>query len=198
MTLKNYTKPDPHILLYNRIEFKLYAASYYLDQIREFQKDHAGINDDMKSVHMEIAIDGFLAQLYGALDALFILINEKLNLELSLDQVNSKTVKTKLESIGKGDLLFEWDIAKQEGHWLHDLSEFRHQIVHRERLRRMREYDPINNEAIQYISSKQRKINFNPSDYMPFDMIKYFESSFDNVTDLINTIRAKDTALQLK
>jgi len=189
---------DPSVLLHNRIEFKLYAASYYLDKIMRFKKDHAGIHDDMKSVHMEIAIDGFLAQLYGAIDSLFILINEKLNLGLSLEQVNSGSVKDKLDSIGKQSLISEWDDARQSGNWLAELSEFRHQITHRERLRMMREYEPWTDEAVHYVSNKQREISLNPSDYMSVDMIKYFDESFENVQRLIETIRAKDPSLQLK
>jgi len=189
---------DPNVLLYNRIEFKLYAASYYLDQIKEFQKNHAGIHNDMKSVHMEITIDGFLASLYGAIDALFVLINDKLNLGLSLEQVNSGSVKKKLHYLGKSDIIAEWEMARQEGNWLNKLSEFRHQITHRERLRMMREYDPFNDQAIQYISNKQREISLNPSDYMSVDMINYFDESFENVQRLIETIRAKDQSLQLK
>ena len=189
---------DPSVLLYNRLEFKLYSASYYLGQIKDFQKDHAGVGDDMKSVHMEIAIDGFLASLYGAIDSLFVLINDKLNLGIPLDKVKSKSVREKLESQGRGNILSEWEMARQEGQWLNKLSEFRHQITHRERLQRMREYNPWNDEAVQHISNKQKKISLNPSDYMSVDMIRYFDESFENVQRLIETIRAKDQSLQLK
>ena len=196
--MEKYMETDPSILLHNRIEFKIYTALYYLNQIKDFQKDHAGIHNDMKSVHMEIAIDGFVASLYGAIDSLFVLINDKLSLGLSLEQVNGNSVKKKLDAIGKASLVVEWETAKQEGHWLNQLSEFRHQITHRDRLRRMREYDPLNNEAIQYISNKQRKISLSPSDYMPFDMIKYFDENFENVQRLIEDIRIRDQSLQLK
>lgn len=189
---------NPRILLYNRIEFKIYTASYYLNQTKELQKNHAGIHADIESVHLVIAIDGFLASLYGAMDSLFVLINDKLNLGLALEQVNSKSVMDKLIQIGRDDLLFEWTVAKQEGQWLHKLSDFRHQIIHRERLRMMREYNPWDNTANQYISNNQKKISLNPSDYMPEDMITYFENSFDKVQQLIATIRSKDQLLQLK
>lgn len=191
-------EPDPTILLYDRVEFKLYSALYHLERIKQLKEDHAGINVDMKSVHLEIEIDGFLSQLYGSMDALFVLINDKLNLDLSLEQVNGGNVKSKLNSISRADLISDWEIARKPENWLGELSEFRHQTVHREKLRRMREYDPYKDQSIEYISKKQKEISFSPSDYMPKEFVKYFEESLQNVKSLVYKIRMKDQALQLK
>jgi len=152
----------------------------------------------MQSVHLEIEIDGFLSQLYGSIDALFVLINDKLNLGLSLEQVNGGSVKSKLDSIGRSDLISDWEIARKPENCLGELSEFRHQTVHREKLRRMREYDPCKEQSIEYISKKQREISLSHSDYMPKEFVKYFEESLQNVKSLIYKIRMKDQVLQLK
>lgn len=189
-------EPDPQRLLYDRIEFKLYSASYHLKKIKEYKENHAGIHMDMDSVHMSIEIDCFLSQIYGSIDALLVLINEKLKLGLSINDVKIPKVKKKLQEINRSDLIVELEEALENGNWFSELYELRNQSVHREKLRIMREYDPFMDQAHVFISNNQRKISLNPSDYMQIEQIQYFEQSLEKVRDLIDTIRMKDTNLQ--
>jgi hypothetical protein len=188
--------PDPKKILYDRVEFKLYSASYHLKEIKKLKENHAGIHDDMPSVHLEMEIDCFLSQIYGSIDALLVLINNELKLGFTINEVNRSNVKSKLEAIGRIDLLAELEEALQSGNWLSSLYELRNQSVHREKLRMMREYDAFTDQAHVYISKKQREMSLNPSDYMSIELVRYFEQSLENVKELVNTIRMKDVKLQ--
>lgn len=189
---------NPSRLLRDRVEFKLYSAEYHLQEIKKLKKMHAGLHDDMPSVHLEMEIDCFLSQIYGSIDALLVLINNQLNLGFSINMIQIQKIDSKLKEIGKIHLITDLNDALHPGNWLANLYELRNQSVHREKLKKMREYDPLTDQAHVYISKKQREISFNPSDYMPIEQVQYFEESLDNVRQLIHTIRMKDSVLQIK
>lgn len=191
-------KPNPDVLLEDRVEFKTYAAWYHLEEIKKLKQRHAGLHSDMPSVHLRMEVDCFLSQIYGSIDALLVLINSKLNLGIPINSINLKRIESKLTAIGRNDLIAELIDASKYGNWLSELYEFRNHAIHREKLNTMREYDAFTKQARVYISKKQREISFNPSDYMPIEQVQYFEESLERVQQLIQVIRMKDKVLQHK
>lgn len=190
-------RPDPDLLLKDRVEFKLYAAWYHLEEIKKLKQRHAGLHSDMLSVRLRMEIDCFLSQIYGAIDTLLVLINNKLKLGLQINSINLKNVKSKLAAVGRIDLITELVEALREGNWLAELYEFRNHATHREKLNTMREYDPFTEQARVYISKKQREFSSSPSDYMPIEEVLYFKESLERVRELVHIIRAKDKTLQI-
>jgi hypothetical protein len=81
-------------LLSDRVKFKLYAAEYHLNLLKEIDVKYGNILKDR--INAEIQIDDFSAQIIGAKDALLVQINEKENLGLPLVEVKLGTLNSKL------------------------------------------------------------------------------------------------------
>jgi hypothetical protein len=91
------TQKEIEILLSDRVEFKLYAAKYHLEQLKEIDQKHGNILHDR--VNAEMQIDCFFAQLIAAKDSLLVKISEKKNLGLSIDKVDLCSINDKLNKI---------------------------------------------------------------------------------------------------
>lgn len=123
-------------LIDDRIKFKLYAADYYMKQAKGTSpKDPRG------RIECEMMLENSLFHLYGALDALVIRINEKLQLGFTDPrEITLETLYDKLKSRKKGEeyllkdahrLLHHKDGRARKKTWLAEVKEFRNSVTHR-------------------------------------------------------------------
>ena len=125
------------MLLSDRVEFKLYAAEYHLNNLKSIAAEHGDIAKDAIRIDVELEIDCFLAELIGAVDALLIQINEKLGLGLGIEEVKCGSVQSRLNSNTKDiDLLEELNKASDYDEWFWRLKEFRNNTLHRAALKK--------------------------------------------------------------
>lgn len=118
-------------LLEDRIEFKLWSAKKHLDKLVKIENNYGGIMGTNR-IYAEDELDCYFAQIFGARDALLMLINEKLNLNLSEKKVYVKTINEKLESQNKKHILKELnDLSCDTTCWYWILNELRNRSIHR-------------------------------------------------------------------
>ena len=180
----------------DRVQFKLYAAQKQLDRLKEIHRNKKDISRDEDFVDVEITIDCFFAEIIGAIDSFLFQINKKLGLGLEPDNVYKRTIKERLNSLGRNqNLLEELDNASTEGNWYWQLNEYRNHSVHRSVIHRMRNYDPFDKEVTIHLLNNPCRMTFNPEDYMQKDVISYFDESLRNVQNLIDSIKMKEPIL---
>lgn len=193
--------PNEHSqrLLSDRVEFKIYASEQHLNRLKEIEKAFGDIAKDNARIEVEMEVDCFLAQLVGAVDSLLFLINERLELGVSIDRVDFANVQSALSAKTKKiDLLSKLDEARQHGNWYSLLSELRNQSIHRTFLKKVistHDFQPKSGE-VRFLKI-QREIEGNPFDQaMDMEVIPYLEKSLQQVKDLISYIRGKEPLLQ--
>lgn len=189
------------MLLSDRAEFKIYAAEYHLNNLKSIATEHGDIAKEAVRVDVELEIDCFFAELIGAVDALLIQINEKLGLGLGIEEVNSGSVQSRLNSNTKHiDLLEELNKASAYDKWYWRLREFRNHTLHRAALKRVTAIHAFTDKPSEVrLVRKQRMADGNMLDYvMTEEIIPYFEKSIKQVRDLIGKIRTKEPALRIE
>lgn len=188
------SKESERELLSDRTKFKLRAAEYHLDQLKEIDKKYRNILIDR--INAEIQIDCYFAQIIGAKDSLLVQINEKENLGLQLDEVNLKTLNTKLNN--KKDILEELNrLSSDKESWYWLLNELRNHSIHRAMLNKNVSMHIIENVNENTSMSMKPVVSFlvNPLDKekKPMDKpaIQYPEESLQSMKELIDRIRIK-------
>lgn len=187
-------------LLHDRVEFKLFAAEQHLDRLKEI----GDIAKDNVRIEVEMEIDCFLSQLFGAGDSLLFQVNDKLELGIPSDRVSFPNVQSALSAKTKKiDLVSELDEARQRGKWYALLDELRNQSVHRTFLVKKTTI------ATQGFSSKPSEVRFlkvqRDSDgnmveqvIMNLEVMPYLEKSLQQTRELIYHIRTKEPLLPLE
>ena len=75
----------------------MHATKEHLKNLKSLESEGGIFKNVDTKVRSEIEIEDLLVHLIGAIDALWVKINKKLNLEIDEDKVSSTTVKKKLE-----------------------------------------------------------------------------------------------------
>jgi hypothetical protein len=194
--------PDSTVLLGDRITFKLYAAQQHLNKLKVIDSKYGNIVGKER-ICVEMEIDCFLAQIIGAMDSLFFKINEKFELGIPFNNVKLDSVYDKLKSINKEDLLDDFKIMTcQKESWFWLLNELRNHSIHRAMLNKrvsVQLFDDANTGAS---TSGKPEVYFlvNPRDEKraPMDkpIIPYLEESLQNMKNMIDNIRSKDSRLK--
>jgi len=183
------SSPTSIELLEDRIKFKLYAVDQKFMNLKDLDAKMVSLDPETR-VKWEIIIEDLLSHLIGALDALLVKINDKLELELKLKDVNKGNVTSKLELKGKGELLKDFnDLLDRklypEGTWLTDLIELRNIGMHRSVLN-------LNHSS----GSKQK--SFVADTNSGLDVIAYLEDRIQKMKNLIASIINKEPLLFLE
>ncbi len=188
------SKESENELLSDRIKFKLHAAEYHLNQLKEIDKKYGNILKDR--INAEIQIDSFFAQIIGAKDSLLVRINEKEKLGLPLDEVNLEMLNTKL--IKKKEILKELNtLSSKKKSWYWLLNELRNHSLHRAMLNKNVSMSIIENVNDNTSKSIKPVVSFlvNPLDKekkaMDKPIIEYLEESLHKMRGLIDRIRKK-------
>ncbi|MGD1837559.1 MAG: hypothetical protein ACPKPY_05825 [Nitrososphaeraceae archaeon] len=206
-------------LLDDRIEFKLYAAKYHLNNLITIKKTHGGFGG-MQRIRSEIEIDGFFAETIGAVDAVAILINEKLKIGLNINEVTINKVIDKIsnkKNQSNSRLLKELNAFKNEINykiknkqrskitWFERFYELRNHSIHRNMLQKSKHvyvaiHDNVNNNktssnlnVIEYFPTDPRNPN---SKHMKISIIRYSADLIKRIENKINKIRKQDPRLQ--
>ncbi len=180
--------------LIDRVGFKLYAAEKHLNNLQEIESKYRNMEKDDIEVQVEMEIDCFLSQIFGAIDCLLIQIDIKLELGISIEQVDLNTIQSALNARTKNiGLLTELHEASEYNRWLWALKEFRNQTMQRpSKLIQDHFFD----DKTRAITSKQRnKSLVNADEYTNKNLILYFQKSVKQVRQLVNTIRMKEPLL---
>ena len=179
-------------LLGDRIEFKLWSAQRHLDKLIEIENKYGGIMGENK-IYAEDELDCYFAQIIGARDALLMLINQKLGLNLSEQNVLLKTIRDKLDSQQKRYIIKELDaLDDDKTSWYSILNEFRNKSIHRSILNKMAKvglHDNINNNTS---SSNVKNYFLMPTDYkdsMDKEITEFLTDCIKEMLELIRTIK---------
>jgi hypothetical protein len=179
-------------LLGDRIQFKLWSAQKHLDKLVKIENNYGGIMGKHR-IYAEDELDCYFAQITGARDALLMLINEKLHLNLSEKNVHVKSINEKLESQNKKHILKELnDLSCDKTSWYWILNELRNKSVHRSILNKKAAahiYDNINNNIS---SSTVKNFFLLPPDYknsMDKEITVFLSNSIEEMRKLIGNIK---------
>src|SRR5919206_1710179 len=119
------------IFLSDRPRFKLYSAGRHLSNLKSLEQKYGSIAAIQAKMQAEMEIDGFLAQIIGAVDSLLVQINEKFDLGLDTNQADFERVQSGLSSRTKKiDLLGELDAARRYGNWYWQIVELANYSLH--------------------------------------------------------------------
>jgi hypothetical protein len=178
-------------LINDRVEFKLYAAEQVLDRLRQLEKDGSINSSNIPRVIWEINIECLLAHLVGAVDALLVRINDKLNLGLNIKNVNSgpknlATINNKLNRQGKGQSLQDLNLAIKEKCWLWTLKDVRNQGLHR---------SLINIHVA--VGGERNIISLRTDPQTDLGIIPYLEDSINRTRKLIEDILRNEPLLRI-
>lgn len=181
--------------LRDRVEFKLYAAETHLKNLKEIQLNYLNLEDENLSVQVELEIDCFLAQVLGAMDCLLILINTRLELGIATGKVDVATVQSALNARTKNiSLLTELHQSLEHDRWLWTIMEFRNQMMQRPSMEAQALVFDDKTTAITSLHQSKPKKDFTA--FIDKNLIAFFEQSVQRLTDLINTIRMKESLLK--
>ena len=179
-------------LLEDRIQFKLWSAQKHLDKLEKIEKKYGGIMGKNR-IHAEDELDCYFAQIIGARDALLILINEKLTLNLSEKSVNVESIYQKLNSQNKNHILKEiQNLSIDQTSWYWILKEYRIRSIHRNILYKqvaVSLFENINNNTS---SSTCKNYLLLPPDYkvpMQKETIVFLSECIKEMRKLIDTIK---------
>ena len=118
-------------LLGDRIRFKLWSAQKHLDKLVKIENNYGGIMGKNR-IYAEDELDCYFAQIIGARDALLMLINEKLHLNLLEKDVGVESIKKELNRIKKQNIIKELDdLSSDKTSWYWILKELRNRSIHR-------------------------------------------------------------------
>jgi hypothetical protein len=180
--------------LIDRVGFKLYAPEKHLNNLQEIESKYRNMEKDDIEVQVEMEIDCFLSQIFGAIDCLLIQIDIKLELGISIEQVDLNTIQSALNARTKNiGLLTELHEASQFNRWLWTLKEFRNQTMQRpSKLIQDHFFD----DKTRAFTSKQRNESLiNADEYTNKYLIPYFQKIVKQVRQLVYKIRMKEPLL---
>jgi hypothetical protein len=173
-------------LINDRVEFK-----QVLDRLKQLEKDGSINSSNIPRVIWEINIECLLAHLVGAVDALLVRINDKLNLGLNIKNVNSgpknlATINNKLNGQGKGRLLQDLNLAIKEKCWLWTLRDVRNQGLHR---------SLINIHVA--VGGERNIISLRTDPQTDLEIIPYLEHNINRTRKLIEDILRNEPLLRI-
>jgi hypothetical protein len=177
--------------LSDRPKFKLYAAAQHLNNLKSIEARHESLVAPKARIPAEMEIDSFLDQMLGAVQSLFIQINEKLDLGITVDQLDfgrmQSALSAKTKKIG---LLSDLDRARQHGSWYWHLVELRNCSM-RESFSRIVVEGP--DSATIYFKKDPRDPDGSLA--MDIEVIPYLEQCLSSMEQLIDRIRSSDPML---
>lgn len=174
--------------LSDRPKFKLYAATQHLNNLKSIEARHESLVAPKARIPAEMEIDSFLDKMLGAVDSLFVQINEKLDLGIPIDQLDFGHVQSALSAKTKRiDLLSDLDKARQYGNWYRQLIELRNSSM-RESLSKLVIVGPDSMKA--YFKKNSKDPDNSPP--MELEVIPYFEQCLSSMERLIEMIRNSD------
>lgn len=103
-----------------------------MDRLKELQENKASTVSSEARLLAEIEIDEFFYQLVSAKDALLQEINQKLQLILSLKDVNTEKINSRLKDQSREDVMAKINRVGSEGNWLWLVNEFHNISKHRQ------------------------------------------------------------------
>jgi hypothetical protein len=165
----------------DRVEFKLYAAQFHLNNLVSLEDKLIGNNmiANMGSLQIEVEIDCFLAQIIAAIDALLVQINNELGLGIGIEKVDLSTVQSALNSKTKNiDLLSELHRASDYNNWMWLLRKLRSETLHR-----------------NLMSGNRQKLTLKLDENIDKELVEYFEKALQSVRALVFRIRSKEPLL---
>jgi hypothetical protein len=165
----------------DRVEFKLYAAQFHLNNLVSLEDKLIGNNmiGNMGSLQIEVEIDCFLAQIIAAIDALLVQINNELGLGIGIEKVDLSTVQSALNSKTKNiDLLSELHRASDYNNWMWLLRKLRSETLHR-----------------NLMSGNRQKLTLKLDENIDKELVEYFEKALQSVRALVFRIRSKEPLL---
>jgi hypothetical protein len=165
----------------DRVEFKLYAAQFHLNNLVSLEDKLIGNNmiGNMGSLQIEVEIDCFLAQIIAAIDALLVQINNELGLGIGIEKVDLSTVQSALNSKTKNiDLLSELHRASDYNNWMWLLRKLRSETLHR-----------------NLMSGNRQKLTLKLDENIDKELVEYFEKVLQSVRALVFRIRSKEPLL---
>jgi hypothetical protein len=187
------TQREIEILLSDRVEFKLYAAKYHLEQLKEIDQKYGNILHDR--VNAEMQIDCFFAQLIAAKDSLLVKISEKKNLGLSIDKVDLCSINDKLNKIyGNHEIVRELNKACSITGWLWSVNQLRNHSLHRGHMLSKHVWQKIIEDLNKGTteSPKPQVYFMNPTDNYKTPMnkpvVEYLEDSLRRMKGLIHRV----------
>jgi hypothetical protein len=177
--------------LSDRPKFKLYAAAQHLNNLKSIEVRHESLVAPKARIPAEMEIDSFLDQMLGAVLALFVQINEELDLGIAVDQLDfghmQSALSAKTKKIG---LLSDLDRVRQYGGWYWHLVELRNCSV------RMSFSGTVvkgPDPAMLYFKIDPRDLD--RSSAMDLEVIPYLERCLSSMEQLIDKIRSSDPVL---
>lgn len=181
-------------LLFDRVEFKIFAAEKHLNNLKEIELKFPNIEKINAAIQMELEIDCFLAQLLGSLECLLLLINTRLDLGIDSGNVDIATIQSALNARTKNiSLLTDLHQASEHNRWLWVLKEFRNQSMQRP----SKEVQDLLFEHVPTFAKEALKKSIRTSDgYINKNTIHYFQQSVNRVRELVNSIRVKEPLLK--
>jgi hypothetical protein len=179
--------------LSDRPKFKLYAAAQHLNNLRSIEARHESLVAPKARIQAEIQIDSFLEQILGAVQSLFVQINEKLDLGIPIEQLDFGRVQSALSAKTKKiDLLSDLDRARQYGNWYWQLIELRDYSMRASLIAKLVVVGP-DDPAMIFFKKDPRDPDNSPP--MELEVIPYFEQCLSSMERLIERIRNSDPML---
>jgi hypothetical protein len=179
--------------LSDRPKFKLYAAAQHLNKLRSIEARHESLVAPKARIQAEIQIDSFLEQILGAVQSLFVQINEKLDLGIPIEQLDFGRVQSALSAKTKKiDLLLDLDRARQYGNWYWQLIELRDYSMRASLIAKLVVVGPDDPAMIFFKKDPRDPDNSPPMD---LEVIPYFEQCLSSMERLIERIRNSDPML---
>ena len=178
-------------LLDDRIEFKLWSAKKHLDKLVKIENNYGGIMGKNR-IYAEDELDCYFAQIINARDALLMLINEKLLLNLLEKDVNVESIKKELK-IKKQNILKELnDLSSNHTSWFWILNELRNKSIHTSILNKQAVASMSENTNDNTSSSNVKNYFLLPPDYkdpMQKEIIVFLYDSIEEMRKLIENTK---------
>ena len=171
----------------DRIRFKLYAAQYYLRQLKDLESKGQTPHDPRNRILWEMTSENLLFHLVGALDALLRRITEQYHVKI--DTPRDFTIKKIYRKLGtKQGLLKEaYDLVDvnvyRDGSWLSELFNLRNIGMHSAILNLG---FSTNSKEVSFVGVRE-----------PIAAIPYLEKAIQQMKVLITGIVNKDTSLRI-
>ena len=179
-------------LLDDRIEFKLWSAKKHLDKLVKIENNYGGIMGKNR-IYAEDELDCYFAQIINARDALLMLINEKLLLNLLETNVIVDSINHKLKSKNKKYVLKELnDLSSNHTSWFWILNELRNKSIHTSILNKQAVASMSENTNDNTSSSNVKNYFLLPPDYkdpMQKEIIVFLYDSIEEMRKLIENTK---------
>ncbi len=160
-----------------------------MDRLKELQENKASTVSSEARLLAEIEIDEFFYQLVSAKDALLQEINQKLQLILSLKDVNTEKINSRLKDQSREDVMAKINRVGSEGNWLWLVNEFHNISKHRQLVA---VNDKITKVAL-YRPDTEKAMYKDILDYLP-DWLKKLERLVADIRSKISKIYAAENS----